>query len=60
MIDKEKFLKIYANIPANIREEIIVVIDGSTFSWNAAYIEVSGDTEIGRKILLKMHELGFL
>ncbi len=60
MDDKEKFLKVYSNIPSNIREEIIVVIDDKPYTWNAAYLEVVNDTDLGKKILGKMKELGFL
>ena len=57
---KEKFLKVYANLPEPERYQIIAVIDKKTYSWNTAFAEISEDTELGRKILKRMEELGIL
>ncbi len=54
---RERFLKIYSNIPLGLRKEIILVIDGEPITWNVAYIEVKNDTEKGKKILKKLKEL---
>lgn len=55
---KEKFLKIYANLPLGLREEIVVVLDdGKTLSWNAAFIEINNDTPISKIILKKLERL---
>ncbi|MBR3323516.1 hypothetical protein IKG16_01355 [Candidatus Saccharibacteria bacterium] len=57
MHDYSRFLNVYANVPAKLRDGIVAVIDDIPFSWNAAYIEIAGDTEIGHKIyqqLIKM------
>jgi len=51
---REKFLKIYANIIDNLREDIIVVVDDKTYTWNAAYFEIKNGTELGKKILKKL------
>jgi hypothetical protein len=48
---REKFLKIYANVPDNLREDIIVVVDTKTYTWNASYFEVKNNTNLGKKIL---------
>lgn len=48
---KEKFLKAYANTPPPLRTEIIVIIDGKTYSWDAAFFEVKNDSSLSRKIL---------
>lgn len=48
---REKFLQIYANIPEELRSDIIVVIDGKTYTWNAAYFEIKDNTLLGKKIL---------
>jgi len=47
---KERFLKIYSNIPLKLRKEIILVIDGEPITWNVAYIEVFNNIEKVRKI----------
>ena len=60
MSNKEKFLKAYANIPEPEREQIIAVIDNKTYSWNIANTEISNDTQLGKKILKKMEDIGIL
>jgi len=60
MTPKDKFRKIYANLPYNLREEIIAVVDGSPFTWNAARIEVENDTEKGKKILENIVKIGII
>lgn len=57
---KEKFLKIYANLPEPERVQIIAVVDGKTYSWNVAYNEISNNTLLGKKILKKMEDLGLI
>lgn len=55
MTDKGRFLKIYANLPVNLRNEIIAVLpDVGPITWNVAYLEISNDTELGKKILEKL------
>ena len=54
---RERFLKIYADIPLNIRKEIVVVLDKEPITWNVAYIEVINNTEKSRKILKLLMEL---
>lgn len=57
---KTKFLQIYANLPLNQRQEIVVVIDNEPLTWNAARIEIENDTEKGKQILEKLVEFGIL
>ncbi len=57
---KEKFLKIYANLPLGVREEIILVIDKKPITWNAAYLEVNNDTKYSQVTLKKLEELKIL
>jgi hypothetical protein len=54
MIDNSKFFSIYANLPDKVRDQIVVVIDDKPMTWNAAYIEIRGNTELGQKILEKL------
>ena len=54
---KERFFKVYANIPINLRKEVILVIDEKPISWDVAYLEIKGNTVIGQKILKKLSEL---
>jgi hypothetical protein len=48
---RAKFLKIYANIPEGLREDIMVVIDKKPYTWNISFIEIEGNTLLGGKIL---------
>lgn len=55
--EKAKFLKIFGNIPENLRGDIIAVIEEKPYTWNVAYIEIRNDTELGKKILKALKEL---
>ena len=57
---KEKFMKAYANLIDDERSEIIVIIDDQPYTWNRAYDEINNDTELGKKILNKLEEIGLL
>ena len=59
-MSKEKFFKVYANLPEPEREQIIAVVEDKTYSWNVAYAEISNNTELGQKILKKMEDLGLI
>lgn len=55
---KERFLKVYANLPLNLREEIVLVIDNKPISWNVAYLEIKDNTtKLGDIILEKLDAL---
>jgi len=54
---RERFLKIYADIPLNMRKEIVMVLDKEPVTWNVVYIEVSNSTEKSKKILKILMEL---
>ena len=55
---KEKFLKIYANLPLNVRDEIIYVLkDKGPITWNVAYLEIKNNTKLGEEILQKLDDL---
>ena len=61
MEDKRaKFLRIYANIPNKLREDILVVVDKKPYSWDIAYLEIKDNTPLGRKILKTLEEIGIL
>ncbi|MDD5527835.1 MAG: hypothetical protein PHO56_02545 [Patescibacteria group bacterium] len=57
-MDEGKFLKVYANLPLSLRNEIVLVLpDKGPITWNAAYIEVKNKTELGELILRKLDDL---
>ena len=57
---KERFYKVYANLPLNLRDEIILVIDDEPITWKVAYLEVKGNTNLGKQILEKLGALKFI
>jgi len=55
---KEQFLKIYANLPLGVRQEIILTIDDNKpITWDVAFIEINNNTELSKSILEKLHKL---
>lgn len=61
MEDKRaKFLKVYANIPDNLRSDILIVIEKKSYTWNTAYIEIKNDSELGKKILKALEDIKIL
>ncbi len=57
MDKKERFNKIYANIPINLRDDIVIVIDNEPISWKIARLEIEQNTKLGEVILTKLEEL---
>lgn len=52
---REEFLKTYADIPINLRKEIILVLENKEpITWNVAYLEISQNTKLGKEILRKL------
>lgn len=47
---KEKFKKIYANLPLGLRNEIIYIDDEyGPMTWNVVYLEILAETPIGKE-----------
>ena len=57
---KEGFFKIYANLPIEERNNVVVVINKQPISWNIAYLEIKNNTKLGQQILKTLKELGIL
>ncbi len=58
---REKFIKIYSNLPLGIRQEIILVLeDGSPITWHATFVEGESSTPLNEKILEKLEKLGII
>lgn len=61
---REKFLRSYANLPLAVRKEIVLVLEEEgvkqPITWEVAYLEVSGHSAIGDKILMKLEELNLI
>ena len=55
---QQKFYKVFANLPINLREEVILVIPGKgPITWQVAFLEVDHNTELGTMILEKLSDL---
>lgn len=48
---RSEFLKIYPNVPDDLREDLLVVLEGKSYTWNTTYLEIKDNTELGKKIL---------
>lgn len=60
-MSREKFLKVYANIPINLRKDIILVLkEKGPITWDVAYVEIKNNTQLGKTILKKLEALGLI
>lgn len=57
LTNREKFLKVYTNLPLPIRDEVVYIEDNKPLTWNVCYLEIVHDTELGKKILKRLEEL---
>ena len=58
---RERFLRAYAGIPLNAREEIILELEKEgTITWKVAYFEIKNKTLKSTKILEKLEELSLI
>lgn len=58
MKNGDKFFKVYANLPLNLRDEIVLVLpDRGPITWQVAYLEISNETVVGEEILKKLINL---
>ena len=57
MDDYSRFLKIYANLPAKLREGIIAVVDDEPYTWNSSYLEIVANTDLGKKIYQQLIDM---
>ena len=59
-----KFIKSFANLPLNTREEIILVLEEGgmkqPITWKVAYFEVKNNTPKSKEILRKLEEMGLV
>ncbi len=67
---RERFLKAYANIPMQLRDDIILLLDQKLktvnanikvpLTWNVAYLEVQQNTDLSKKILEEISSLDLI
>ncbi len=54
---REKFLKIYSQLPESLIDQIIVVVDKKPYSWKAIYFEIRNNTSVSEKILNTLNSM---
>ena len=57
MSKKERFYKVYANLPLNLRNEIVAVVNDEPITWRVAKLEIDKSTKIGDLILDKLDSM---
>jgi len=57
MDNNENFFKTYANLPLNMRDQIVLVLDGEPITWRVANLEIAEDTANGKRISRKLIDL---
>ena len=57
---RENFLKVYANIPLGLRDDIILVFEDKSLTWNVVYLEVKANTDLSNKILKELKDLNLI
>ncbi|MBU0906634.1 MAG: hypothetical protein KKE05_00590, partial [Nanoarchaeota archaeon] len=46
---RAKFIRVYANLPEELKEDILVVVNKKPYTWNSVFIEVKDDTDLGQE-----------
>ncbi len=60
-MNKDAFFRFYANLPIGIRHEVVLDLsDHGPITWEVAYREIKANSELGKTILQKLIELGFI
>ena len=57
---KERFYKVYENLPLGIREETVLVINGEPVTWKVIKLEIDNNTPLSSEMLNKLISLGFI
>lgn len=57
MDKKQSFYKVYNNLPLNLREEVVIVVNHEPITWRVAKLEIDEDTKIGKEILDRLELL---
>jgi hypothetical protein len=60
MDKKDRFYKVYNNLPLNLRGEVILVINDEPITWKVARLEIDGNTNVSKIILEKLDALKFI
>lgn len=55
-----EFLKAFSSVPEQLRNQIIIVIEGQPYTWESAFIAVKTNSETSDKILTRLKKLEFI
>jgi hypothetical protein len=53
----QDFFRVYANLPLNIRNQVVVAIDGEPITWKVAFNEMTHNTKKGKLIYETLKKL---
>jgi hypothetical protein len=51
------FMKVYSNLPLNVRDDIVLVLHDEPVSWRVAHFEIKNDSEKAAEILESLKKL---
>ena len=55
---KARFLKVYSNLPMNLRNDVVLALEEQgPITWNVAYIEINNETKLGEWMFDKLVKL---
>ena len=58
---RDSFFRFYANLPIGVRHEVVLDLpERGPITWEVAYREINENSELGKVILQKLVELGFI
>ena len=57
MDKREKFMMIFAKVPEELRNDVLIIIKERPYNWDTAYIEIRDKTNTGKEILKALEEL---
>lgn len=63
MMGREIFFSFYANLPLNVRREVILDLGpekGGPITWEVAYREINANSPLGDEILKRLQALKFI
>jgi len=50
-------MKIFAKVPEELRNDVLIIIKERPYTWDTAYIEIRDKTNTGKEILKALEEL---
>ena len=58
---RDSFFRFYANLPIGVRREVVLDLpERGPITWEVVYREINENSELGKVILQKLVELGFI